>query len=78
LIYRQKRRENSALGTVVSFSSISERVCMMNADFWTDRAEAIELTIEGNRLIALELLELFRHLGRRFAAYAMPRRVAAR
>lgn len=51
---------------------------MMNADFWTDRAEAIELTIEGNRLIALELLELFRHLGRRFAAYAMPRRVAAR
>ena len=31
---------------------------MYEPDFWTQSAEAMELTIEGNRLIARELADL--------------------
>jgi hypothetical protein len=34
-------------------------------DFWTQSAEAMEQTIEGNRLIAQEISELLRDLVRR-------------
>jgi hypothetical protein len=33
---------------------------MHEPDFWTNNAEALELSIEGNRLIARELAELVR------------------
>lgn len=38
---------------------------MHEPDFWTDSAEAMELTIEGNRLIAKEVGELLAHLWNR-------------
>jgi hypothetical protein len=37
---------------------------MNNHDFWTDYAEAMELSIEGNRLIAQEITQWVRGLGR--------------
>jgi hypothetical protein len=45
---------------------------MYEPDFWTQSAEAMELTIEGNRLIAQEIAQLVRDLwyrtGRSIAA----------
>ncbi len=38
---------------------------MHEPDFWTQTAEAMELTIEGNRLIAQEIAELVRNLWHR-------------
>jgi hypothetical protein len=36
---------------------------MMNQGYWEDCAEAMELTVEGNRLIALELAGYGRSAG---------------
>jgi hypothetical protein len=36
---------------------------MPKPDFWTQSAEAMELTIEGNRLIAQWALDLWHRLG---------------
>jgi hypothetical protein len=38
---------------------------MYESDFWTQSAEAMELTIEGNRLIAQEIAALARDLWHR-------------
>ena len=38
---------------------------MQEPDFWTASAETMELTIEGNRLIAREVANLLRRLWRR-------------
>jgi hypothetical protein len=38
---------------------------MHEPDFWTNCAEAVELSIEGNRLIARELSEALRHVWQR-------------
>jgi hypothetical protein len=38
---------------------------MHEPDFWTQSAEAMELTIEGNRLIAREIATLVRDLWHR-------------
>jgi hypothetical protein len=38
---------------------------MHEPDFWTDCAEAMELSIEGNRLIAREIADLLRGLWQR-------------
>lgn len=38
---------------------------MYEPDFWTQSAEALELSIEGNRLIAQEVGEIVRALWRR-------------
>jgi hypothetical protein len=38
---------------------------MHEPDFWTQSAEAMELTIEGNRLIAQEIAALVRDLWHR-------------
>jgi hypothetical protein len=38
---------------------------MHEPDFWTQSAEAMELTIEGNRLIAQEIAALARNLWHR-------------
>jgi hypothetical protein len=38
---------------------------MYEPDFWTQSAEAMELTIEGNRLIAEEIAALVRDLWHR-------------
>lgn len=38
---------------------------MHEPDFWTQSAEAMELSIEGNRLIARELGELMRGMWRK-------------
>lgn len=38
---------------------------MHEPDFWTQSAEAMELTIEGNRLIAQEIAQLARDLRHR-------------
>jgi hypothetical protein len=38
---------------------------MHEHDFWTQSAEAMEMTIEGNRLIARELADLARNLWHR-------------
>ena len=37
---------------------------MHEPDFWTSHAEAMEMSIEGQRLIALEFAELLRDLWR--------------
>jgi hypothetical protein len=37
----------------------------MQSNFWTDSAKAMELTVEGNRLIAQELAQLARDLWQR-------------
>lgn len=39
---------------------------MFAPDFWGDSPEAVELTIEGNRLIAREVLDLCQHLWRSY------------
>ncbi len=36
---------------------------MSEPDFWTQSAEAMELTVEGNRLIAQEVAAFARDLG---------------
>ncbi len=41
---------------------------MHNPDFWATSAEAMELTIEGNRLIAREIADLVRTLWHRLGA----------
>jgi hypothetical protein len=38
---------------------------MHEPDFWTQSAEAMEMTIEGNRLIAREIADLARDLWHR-------------
>ncbi|HEX3575882.1 MAG TPA: hypothetical protein VHU42_14870 [Rhodopila sp.] len=38
---------------------------MNETNFWTQSAEAMELTIEGNRLIAREVADLARNLWNR-------------
>jgi hypothetical protein len=38
---------------------------MHEPDFWTNSAEAMELTIEGNRLLAREVADLLHDLWRR-------------
>ena len=38
---------------------------MHEPDFWTQNAEAMEMSIEGNRLIAQEIVDLFRGLWQR-------------
>jgi len=38
---------------------------MHEPDFWTQSAQAMELTVEGNRLIAHELADLTRNLWHR-------------
>jgi hypothetical protein len=38
---------------------------MNKSDFWTSYAEAMELSIEGNRLIANEIVDLARGLWQR-------------
>ncbi len=38
---------------------------MSGPDFWTQSAEAMELSIEGNRLIAREVADLVRDLWQR-------------
>ncbi len=38
---------------------------MQEPDFWTSCAEAMELSVEGNRLIANELADAVRKLWRR-------------
>jgi hypothetical protein len=38
---------------------------MYEPDFWTSSAEAMELSIEGNRLIAREIADLLRGLWQR-------------
>lgn len=35
---------------------------MSNANFWSDYADAMEMSVEGNRLIAQEIVELGRGL----------------
>lgn len=37
---------------------------MSKPDFWSDYADAMELSVEGNRLIAQEIVELGRDLWR--------------
>ena len=39
---------------------------MYEPDFWTRQAEAMEMSIEGNRLIAREIADLSRSLWQRF------------
>ncbi len=41
---------------------------MQEPDFWTTSAEAMELTIEGNRLIAREIADLVITLWHRLGA----------
>ncbi len=41
---------------------------MHEPDFWTHSADAMELSIEGNRLIARELTELARRFWQRITA----------
>jgi hypothetical protein len=49
-----------------SFHLNHERnVAMNETNFWTQSAEAMELTIEGNRLIAREVADLARNLWNR-------------
>jgi hypothetical protein len=49
-----------------SFQLIDERNAIMHEpDFWTQSADAMELTIEGNRLIAQEIAMLVRDLWHR-------------
>jgi hypothetical protein len=38
---------------------------MQKPDFWTSYAEAMELSIEGNRLIAQEIVDLARNVWNR-------------
>ena len=38
---------------------------MHEPDFWTNQAEAMEMSIEGNRLIAQEIADLARNLWHR-------------
>jgi len=38
---------------------------MQESDFWTRCGEAMELSVEGNRLIALQLAQLARNLWKR-------------
>jgi len=40
---------------------------MRESDFWNNYAEAMELSVEGNRLIAREIAGLFRGLWQRAA-----------
>lgn len=42
---------------------------MHEPDFWSNSADAMELSIEGNRLIAAELTEFFRNMWQRAARY---------
>jgi hypothetical protein len=51
-------------GGVLS-SSLERNAAMHEPDFWTQSAEAMELTIEGNRLIAQEIAALVRDLWHR-------------
>ncbi|HQT79200.1 MAG TPA: hypothetical protein PLD10_19270 [Rhodopila sp.] len=39
---------------------------MIAPDFWAGSAEALELTIEGNRLLAAEMADLLRRAWRRY------------
>jgi hypothetical protein len=49
-----------------SFQHSIERIVLMHEpDFWTNSAEAMELTIEGNRLLAREVADLLLDLWRR-------------
>jgi hypothetical protein len=44
---------------------IERNTDMHEPDFWTNCAEAMEMSIEGNRLIAHEIADLFRGLWQR-------------
>jgi hypothetical protein len=46
-------------------SIIERNANMHESDFWTNCAEAMELSIEGNRLIAREIADLLRGLWQR-------------
>ena len=41
-----------------SFRAVERNAFMHESDFWTNCADAMEMSIEGNRLIANELAEL--------------------
>jgi hypothetical protein len=47
------------------FIFLERNATMHEPDFWTQTAEAMELTIEGNRLIAQEIAALVRDLWHR-------------
>jgi hypothetical protein len=47
--------------------SLDRNPNMHEPDFWTNCAEAMEMSIEGNRLIAREIAELARGLWQRCA-----------
>jgi hypothetical protein len=44
---------------------IERNAGMHEPDFWTSYAEAMEMSIEGNRLLARKIAELLRNLWRR-------------
>jgi hypothetical protein len=50
-----------------SVSTDERNADMRESDFWNNYAEAMELSVEGNRLIAREIAGLFRGLWQRAA-----------
>jgi hypothetical protein len=52
-------------GWIRPFVLHERNAAMHKPDFWTQSAEAMEQTIEGNRLIAREIADLARHLWQR-------------
>ena len=38
---------------------------MKNSDFWSDYADAMEISVQGNRLIAREIADIARNLWQR-------------
>ena len=46
---------------------------MHEPDFWSNSADALELSIEGNRLIVRELADLARNLWQRMVRFVVDR-----